>query len=119
MKKKKRKEPKCFFRKKKHVIVSHAFQNYIKNALFLVNSCFFLCAVQARDSSPRPMSGTATVLCSVLDDNDNPPDFMQSSFQISIPENLPPGVIHTAQASDPDHGENGTIHYSILGKISS
>ncbi|XP_071060157.1 protocadherin gamma-A4-like [Pseudochaenichthys georgianus] len=72
--------------------------------------------VQARDSSTRPLSGTATVLCSVLDDNDNPPEFMQSSFQISLPENLPPGVVHTAQASDPDHGENGTLHYSILGE---
>uniref|UniRef100_A0A8C9XBH0 Protocadherin-16 n=1 Tax=Sander lucioperca TaxID=283035 RepID=A0A8C9XBH0_SANLU len=72
--------------------------------------------VQARDSSTRPLSSTATVLCTVLDDNDNPPEFMQSSFQISLPENLPPGVVHTAQASDPDHGENGTIHYSILGE---
>uniref|UniRef100_A0A8C3A9J7 Protocadherin-16 n=1 Tax=Cyclopterus lumpus TaxID=8103 RepID=A0A8C3A9J7_CYCLU len=73
-------------------------------------------AVDRGRPSTRPLSGTATVLCSVLDDNDNPPDFMQSSFQISLPENLPPGVVHTAQASDPDHGENGTIHYSILGK---
>uniref|UniRef100_UPI0037E8A37A protocadherin-23 n=1 Tax=Semicossyphus pulcher TaxID=241346 RepID=UPI0037E8A37A len=76
----------------------------------------FTLRVQARDSSTRPLSGTATVLCSVLDDNDNPPEFMQSSFQISLPENLSPGVVHTAQASDPDHGENGTIHYSILGE---
>lgn len=76
----------------------------------------FTLRVQARDSSTRPLTGTATVLCSVLDDNDNPPEFMQSSFRISLPENLPPGVIHTAQASDPDHGENGTIHYSIQGE---
>uniref|UniRef100_A0A8C9XCR9 Protocadherin-16 n=1 Tax=Sander lucioperca TaxID=283035 RepID=A0A8C9XCR9_SANLU len=75
-----------------------------------------LLMMQARDSSTRPLSSTATVLCTVLDDNDNPPEFMQSSFQISLPENLPPGVVHTAQASDPDHGENGTIHYSILGE---
>nr|XP_020469983.1 protocadherin-23 isoform X2 [Monopterus albus] len=71
--------------------------------------------VQARDSGARCLSSTATVLCSVLDDNDNPPEFMQSSFQISLPENLPPGVIHNAQATDPDHGENGTVHYSIVG----
>ncbi|XP_061575163.1 protocadherin-23 [Cololabis saira] len=76
----------------------------------------FTLRVQARDSGARPLSGTATVLCSVLDHNDNPPQFMQSSFRISLPENLPPGVIHTAQASDPDHGENGTIHYSIIGE---
>lgn len=76
----------------------------------------FTLRVQARDSSTRPLSGTATVVCTVLDDNDNPPEFMQSSFQISLPENLPPGVVHTVQASDPDHGENGTIHYSIQGE---
>ncbi|XP_041838939.1 protocadherin-23 [Melanotaenia boesemani] len=76
----------------------------------------FTLRVQARDSGSRPLSATATVLCSVLDDNDNPPVFMQSLSQINLPENLPPGVIHTAQASDPDHGENGTIKYSILGE---
>uniref|UniRef100_A0A672IG76 Protocadherin-16 n=1 Tax=Salarias fasciatus TaxID=181472 RepID=A0A672IG76_SALFA len=75
----------------------------------------FTLRVQARDSGSRPLTGTATVLCTVLDDNDNPPEFMQSSFQISMPENLPPGIVHTVQASDPDHGENGTIHYSIVG----
>ncbi|XP_055081161.1 protocadherin-23 [Periophthalmus magnuspinnatus] len=72
--------------------------------------------VQACDSGSRPLSSTSTVLCSVLDTNDNPPEFMQSSFQISLPENLPPGVIHTVQAADSDHGENGTIHYSIQGQ---
>lgn len=41
---------------------------------------------------------------------------MQSSFSIRLPENLPPGVIHTTQAFDPDQGENGTIYYSLLGK---
>lgn len=76
----------------------------------------FTLRVQARDSSTRPLSSTATVLCTVLDDNDNPPEFMQSSFQISLPENLPLGVVHTVQASDLDHGENGTIHYSIQGE---
>ncbi|XP_077426879.1 protocadherin-23 isoform X2 [Vanacampus margaritifer] len=76
----------------------------------------FTLRVQARDSGPQPLSGIATVLCSVLDDNDNPPGFSQSSFQISLPENLPPGVVHTTRASDPDVGENGTIGYSILGE---
>ncbi|XP_077381246.1 protocadherin-23 [Festucalex cinctus] len=76
----------------------------------------FTLRVQARDSGPQPLSGIATVLCSVLDDNDNPPGFSQSSFQISLPENLPPGIVHTARASDPDVGENGTIRYSIVGE---
>ncbi|XP_061626478.1 protocadherin-23 isoform X1 [Phyllopteryx taeniolatus] len=76
----------------------------------------FTLRVQARDSGPRPLSSITTVLCSVLDDNDNPPGFSQSSIQISLLENLPPGVLHTAQASDPDVGENGTVRYSILGE---
>ncbi|XP_076001821.1 protocadherin-23 [Genypterus blacodes] len=76
----------------------------------------FTLRVQARDSGTRPLSGTATVLCSVLDVNDNAPEFMQSSSLVSVPENLPPGVVHTAQASDPDLRENGTILYSILGE---
>ena len=52
----------------------------------------------------------------MLDENDNPPRFVQSSFQVSLPENLPPGVLYIGQASDPDLGENSTIHYSIDGK---
>ncbi|XP_014897498.1 protocadherin-16 [Poecilia latipinna] len=76
----------------------------------------FTLRVQARDNGFRPLLGTATVLCSILDDNDNPPEFMQPLFQISLPENLSPGVIHTALASDSDLGENGTIHYSVLGE---
>lgn len=41
---------------------------------------------------------------------------MQSSFTIRLPENLLPGVIHTAQAFDPDQEENSTIYYSLLGR---
>ncbi|KAF7223485.1 protocadherin-23 isoform X2 [Nothobranchius furzeri] len=75
----------------------------------------FILTVEARDSGTQPLSATAKVMCFVLDDNDNPPEFMQSWFQVNLPENLPPGVIHTVQASDPDLGENGTLHYSMLG----
>lgn len=76
---------------------------------------FYFCeiTVQGRDSGLHSLSGTATVLCSVLDENDNEPEFMQPSVHVSIPENLPPGVIHTAQASDPDNGLNGTVTYSL------
>ncbi|KAL7855856.1 hypothetical protein AOLI_G00194600 [Acnodon oligacanthus] len=73
----------------------------------------FTLRVQAEDSGITPLSSTTTILCSVLDENDNTPEFSQRSFHIIIPENLPPGVIHTAQASDPDNGVNGTVKYSI------
>lgn len=73
----------------------------------------FTLRVQAEDSGTPSLSSTATVICSVLDDNDNAPEFSQPDFHIIIPENLPPGVIHTVQASDVDNGPNGTIQYSM------
>ncbi|XP_064191411.1 protocadherin-23 [Anguilla rostrata] len=76
----------------------------------------FALRVLAQDSGIQPLSSTATVLCSMLDENDNAPEFMQPSFLIRIPENLPPGHLHTAQAADPDAGANGTVLYSIQGE---
>uniref|UniRef100_A0A673FKM9 Protocadherin-16 n=1 Tax=Sinocyclocheilus rhinocerous TaxID=307959 RepID=A0A673FKM9_9TELE len=69
-----------------------------------------------KDSGTPSLSSTATVLCSVLDDNDNTPEFSQLDLHIVIPENLPPGVIHILQASDIDNGLNGTIQYFIEDK---
>ncbi|KAJ8399247.1 hypothetical protein AAFF_G00412850 [Aldrovandia affinis] len=51
----------------------------------------FTLRVVGRDSGVQPLSSTATVLCSVLDENDNAPEFMQPSFLIRVPENFPPG----------------------------
>ncbi|KAG7458772.1 hypothetical protein MATL_G00224240 [Megalops atlanticus] len=76
----------------------------------------FTLRVLGRDNGIQPLSSTTTVLCSVLDDNDNTPEFVQPSFLIQVPENLPPGVLHTAQAADPDAGANGTVQYTILGE---
>lgn len=72
-----------------------------------------LSAVQAEDTGIPALSSTTTVLCSVLDDNDNPPEFSQSFLHIVIPENLPLGVIHAAVTFDPDNGINGTVFYAI------
>ncbi|MCI4394856.1 hypothetical protein PGIGA_G00173570 [Pangasianodon gigas] len=73
----------------------------------------FTLRVQAEDAGIPALSSTTTVVCSVLDDNDNPPEFSQSFLHIVIPENLPPGVIHTAVTFDPDNGINGMVTYSI------
>ncbi|KAG7264436.1 hypothetical protein CRUP_022298 [Coryphaenoides rupestris] len=73
----------------------------------------FTLRVLSRDGGSPALSSTTTVVCTVLDENDNPPRFMQTSFHVSLPENLPPGVLHAGQASDPDLGENSTIHYSL------
>ncbi|XP_048855780.1 protocadherin-23 [Brienomyrus brachyistius] len=71
--------------------------------------------VLARDSGTGPLSGTTTVLCTVLDDNDNTPRFSRPTPKVSVPETLPPGVIYIAQADDADTGPNGDIRYGIEG----
>ncbi|TRY68197.1 hypothetical protein DNTS_025755 [Danionella cerebrum] len=76
---------------------------------------FFMLRVQAEDSGTPSLSCSATVLCSVLDENDNPPFFSQTEVHIVLQENLPLGIIHIARASDLDDGMNGNIEYYIEG----
>ncbi|XP_071500853.1 protein dachsous-like [Diadema antillarum] len=57
----------------------------------------------------------ATVLVFVMDVNDNNPTFATQSFEISLPENQPPGIIHNMVAVDNDEGLNGDLIYSIAG----
>ncbi|MBN3295475.1 PCD23 protein, partial [Amia calva] len=75
----------------------------------------FTLRVLGRDSGVPALSSTATVLCSILDENDSSPEFTLPSLVVRVPENQPPGVIHLAQASDGDAGENGTLEYRISG----
>ncbi|MGH0151366.1 UNVERIFIED_CONTAM: hypothetical protein FKN15_020115 [Acipenser sinensis] len=74
----------------------------------------FSIRVLARDSGLPALSSTATVLCTVLDLNDNTPEFILPTFEITIPENQEPGIIYTALASDEDAGENGIIEYGLV-----
>ncbi|XP_056454757.1 cadherin EGF LAG seven-pass G-type receptor 1-like [Gadus chalcogrammus] len=68
---------------------------------------------QGRDPGPR--SATATVHISVEDENDNAPQFSERRYEVRLPEDLPaPNRVVQVQASDPDQGPNGLVHYSIV-----
>lgn len=55
----------------------------------------------------------------VLDANDNAPEFSQSGYSTSIPWNASMDyVVATVHAVDPDLGENARIAYSIA-KVSN
>ena len=59
-------------------------------------------------------SGTASVLISVLDENDNMPVFSEAQYLASIDENLPAfSFVLTVFANDTDSGNNSLISYSI------
>ncbi|EPQ17982.1 Cadherin-23 [Myotis brandtii] len=73
--------------------------------------------LEAIDNGPvgRRRTGTATVFVTVLDVNDNRPIFLQSSYEASVPEDIPEGhSIVQLQATDADEGEFGRVWYRIL-----
>ncbi|KAG7322680.1 hypothetical protein KOW79_014026 [Hemibagrus wyckioides] len=70
--------------------------------------------IMAEDSGTPPLQSKTQISVEVLDVNDNPPVFFQSSYVIYAKENVNAGnVLCTVSASDPDQGENSKISYSI------
>jgi len=62
----------------------------------------------------------AIVFVSVLDLNDNAPEFVQNSYTATLPENSLPGTLNLlVAATDPDSGSNGRVQYSLLETYSS
>ena len=70
--------------------------------------------IRAFDGGQPPRSSDLPVRISVIDMNDNKPQFNQSIYAVSIPANTPVGnTILRVFASDRDSGENGRISYSL------
>ncbi|XP_005995410.2 protocadherin-1 isoform X1 [Latimeria chalumnae] len=66
--------------------------------------------VVATDKGSHPLKGTATVVVHVLDQNDNDPKFMLSSYNFSVSENKPPlSPIGMVTVTDADKGKNAQI----------
>lgn len=71
--------------------------------------------VQVTDFGVPPLSSTATVAISVLDINDNIPQFSEAVYRMDILENLPMGSsVVGAVATDADEGSNSDIRFSIV-----
>ncbi|POI31302.1 hypothetical protein CIB84_004949, partial [Bambusicola thoracicus] len=80
--------------------------------------------LEAIDNGPtgNRRTGTATVYVTVLDVNDNRPIFLQSSYEASVPEDIPAassivqarGSSSPVKATDADEGVNGRVWYRIV-----
>lgn len=67
--------------------------------------------VEARDEGQPSLTGTATVLVTVLDKNDNPPQFTRL-FSVNVTENAEIGTfVIRITSSDLDIGQNANVSY--------
>ena len=59
---------------------------------------------------------TATVVVTVLDENDNSPVFRSQVYSFEIQENMPPGTsVGMVMADDSDSGENEEVgHHTCI-----
>jgi len=68
----------------------------------------------AYDGGSPPRSGSADLTIVVLDANDNSPVFDQTTYEVTIPEDVAPGTtVIRVRAEDLDIGQNGFIHYFL------
>ncbi|KAM7042583.1 LOW QUALITY PROTEIN: protocadherin alpha-3-like [Acridotheres tristis] len=68
----------------------------------------------ANDGGRPSLTGTMELIISVLDANDNAPQFNQSVYKVQLPENAAVGTLVTrVNASDTDLGSNGELAYSV------
>ncbi|XP_053768326.1 protocadherin gamma-A11 isoform X6 [Desmodus rotundus] len=73
-----------------------------------------LLLLTALDGGDPIRQGTVPIRVVVLDVNDHIPEFTQSVYRVSVPENLSFGTpVLRVNATDPDEGINGEVMYSF------
>uniref|UniRef100_A0A8V5GG83 Uncharacterized protein n=1 Tax=Melopsittacus undulatus TaxID=13146 RepID=A0A8V5GG83_MELUD len=72
----------------------------------------------ATDGGRPPLTGTMELLISVLDANDNAPQFNQSVYKVQLQENAAEGtLVARVNATDPDEGLNKMFTYSLVSSV--
>lgn len=81
---------------------------------------FFQVTIVATDGGFPQRSGSVVINITVQDVNDNIPEFSQSSYNETMPENMELMVpIMKVKATDADIGENGDISYQFSSRVSN
>nr|XP_033326579.1 protein dachsous [Megalopta genalis] len=76
--------------------------------------------VLATDNGSPAATASASVVVTVLDDNDNDPRFERDFYGFELLENLPSGtLVGSVSASDPDLGKNALLRYAVVQANSS
>ncbi|EDV25061.1 uncharacterized protein TRIADDRAFT_25152, partial [Trichoplax adhaerens] len=74
----------------------------------------YILTVDAHDNALPSKYSSTQVVITVLDINDNPPQFSNQSHTFYIPENFPPTKVDRIIAVDKDKDSNSRITYSIV-----
>ena len=75
---------------------------------------YYTIDIVATDGGQPPLSGSMMVSISIIDSNDNNPIFENSTYEVTVAENVPlDAVIVRVHADDPDVGQNGEIVYGF------
>ncbi|KAK7901830.1 hypothetical protein WMY93_018599 [Mugilogobius chulae] len=89
----------------------------IRSRRMLLSSEHFNFTVVATDQGRPPLWGTASLIITVIDVNDNRPVFVRpaNGTIIHILEEQPPGLpVYEVHAEDADEGVNGEVRYAFL-----
>ncbi|KAM8994183.1 LOW QUALITY PROTEIN: uncharacterized protein PRD47_014339 [Ara ararauna] len=90
----------------------------LAKALDREEAAFHELVLRASDGGEPALTGTARILVTVLDANDNAPVFNQAEYTVRVSEDVPVGsILLTITAADADEGLNGHVKY-IFHKIS-
>ncbi|XP_078532937.1 protocadherin Fat 4 [Lissotriton helveticus] len=95
-------------------IDQHTGQISIVQPLDFESTPKFVIWIEARDMEFPPFSSYGKLEVTVVDVNDNSPEFNKDPFIVEIMENLSPRKIVAVSAVDKDSGPNGQLDYSII-----
>ncbi|PVD34666.1 hypothetical protein C0Q70_05943 [Pomacea canaliculata] len=88
---------------------------YIAHALDRETRDMYSLTIQVRDCGDMPRGSVANVTIYVLDANDNSPEFSNTTYVFSVPENRPAGTyVGKVQAADNDVDQNAELTYSLV-----
>ncbi|XP_046590882.1 cadherin-related tumor suppressor [Neodiprion lecontei] len=89
-------------------------QLYVKSALDREEQDYYALEVTASDQGSPPRSSVVPVVVHIIDENDNAPQFTNSSFIFRIRENEPPDTfVGKLIATDRDVGRNAELTFSL------
>ncbi|EAT41892.1 AAEL006534-PA, partial [Aedes aegypti] len=90
---------------------------YVKSALDREERDYYSLTITCTDEGEPPRSSSVPVIVHVIDENDNPPQFTNSTFIFSVAENEPADTfVGKLTAVDRDIGRNAELIYMLSSK---